>query len=165
MIITTKSNNGIDQNGKYINACFWISIIDSLKRLGIDKLSVCDIRSVAKYSGGNYEMMNFDNYKHKEEVDQLLNYFHISLALFVVKNNNKPFNSNTRYKLSNGMNISHVSILGHSYNTFILPILYYENVHFESIQNFPIKLGIYHKNSRNQSHYHSLPDVKGGVEK
>lgn len=139
--IETIQNNG--KVSKYTNACFWISLKHNLRKLGI-RTKVSQLRKIASYSGGKNEMLDFSEYKHKEEVDKVLDHFNIAVALFVVRNSNT---------------ISHVSLMGNTNNRIILPILYYEFTHFEAIINHPLRYGICGSNSLNQKHYFSLPIV------
>lgn len=138
--IKTKKNNGVVK--EFTNACFWISLKHQLKRLGI-VTKVRELRKLAGYTGGNRDMLDFSDYKHKEEVDKVLNYYNIGIALYVVRNGK----------------ISHISLMGNTFCRIIVPMLYYEFIHFEAIINQPFRYGIHQQNSKNQLEFLNLPIV------
>jgi hypothetical protein len=145
---TTIKNNGRYKN--YSNICFFISISDILQNYNIS-LSPRSLVKLSKFKGHNGEFFDTDKHIDKDLI-KLLNYLNIIIFIYPYCPKYKAINPDFY------MTIGHVDGLFNKLNNrfdmtipqnqnkckLIIPIVCYDNIHFEPIVNtkIPIKENI-----------------------
>lgn len=132
--ISTLHNDG--RYKKYYNICFFISISDILKLYGIN-ISPRRLIKVCKFKGNNGDMFDTD-YHVDDNLLKILNILNIAIFIYPYCDKIKSINSEIYYKIC----------VKNSKYKLILPIVCYNNLHYEPIVNTKIPLveEIYAKN-------------------
>ena len=125
-VISTIKNNGIYKN--YNNICFFISISDIFKNYNL-LISPRSLVKLTKFKGRNGDF--FDTYKHiDKDLIKFLNYFNIIIFIYPYCPKYKAINADFYVKIPQNQNKCKL----------IIPIVCYNNIHFEPIINTKIPL-------------------------
>jgi hypothetical protein len=130
IIFTTIKNNGRYKN--YSNICFFISISDILQNYNIS-LSPRSLVKLSKFKGHNGDFFDTDKHIDKDLI-KLLNYLNIIIFIYPYCPKYKAINPDFYVKIPQNQNKCKL----------IIPIVCYNNIHFEPIINtkIPIKENI-----------------------
>ncbi len=130
IVINTIKNNGKYKN--YSNICFFISISDILQNYNIS-LSPRSLIKLSKFKGHNGEFFDTDKHIDKDLI-KLLNYLNIIIFIYPFCPKYKAINPDFYVKIPQNQNKCKL----------IIPIVCYNNIHFEPIVNtkIPIKENI-----------------------
>jgi hypothetical protein len=121
---STIKNNGIYKN--YSNICFFISISDILQNYNIS-LSPRSLVKLSKFKGHNGEFFDTDKHIDKDLI-KLLNYLNIIIFIYPYCPKYKAINQDFYIKIPQYQNKCKL----------IIPIVCYNNIHFEPIINTKI---------------------------
>lgn len=130
IVINTIKNNGIYKN--YSNICFFISISDILQNYNLS-ISPRSLLKLTKFKGYNGEFFDTDKHIDKDLI-KFLNYFNIIIFIYPYCPKYKAINPDLYVKIPQNQNKCKL----------IIPIVCYNNIHFEPIINtkIPVKENI-----------------------
>jgi hypothetical protein len=126
IVINTIKNNGIYKN--YSNICFFISISDILQNYNLS-ISPRSLLKLTKFKGHNGEFFDTDKHIDKDLI-KFLNYFNIIIFIYPYCPKYKAINPDFYVKIPQNQNKCKL----------IIPIVCYNNIHFEPIINTKIPL-------------------------
>jgi len=124
IVINTIKNNGRYKN--YSNICFFISISDILQNYNI-LISPRSLIKLSKFKGHNGEFFDTDKHIDKDLI-KLLNYLNIIIFIYPYCPKYKAINPDFYVKIPQNQNKCKL----------IIPIVCYNNIHFEPIINTKI---------------------------
>jgi hypothetical protein len=124
--ISTLNNDG--RYKKYYNICFFISISDILKSYNVN-ISPRKLLKICKFKGKNGDMFDTDYHIDKNLLN-ILKILNIAIFIYPYCDKFRSINSQIYYKLC---------VENHKY-TLIIPIVCYNNLHYEPIVNTNIPL-------------------------
>ena len=127
---STIKNSGKYKN--YSNICFFISISDILQNYNLS-ISPRSLLKLTKFKGHNGEFFDTDKHIDKDLI-KFLNYFNIIIFIYPYCPKYKAINPDFYVKIPQNQNKCKL----------IIPIVCYDNIHFEPIVNtkIPIKENI-----------------------
>jgi len=130
IVISTIKNNGIYKN--YSNICFFISISDILQNYNLS-ISPRSLLKLTKFKGHNGDFFDTDKHVDKDLI-KFLNYLNIIIFIYPYCPKYKAINPDFYIKIPQNQNKCKI----------IIPIVCYNNIHFEPIINtkIPIKENI-----------------------
>ncbi len=126
IIISTKKNSGTYKN--YNNICFFISISDILQNYNIP-LSPRLLVKLIKFKGRNGDFFDTDKPIDKDLI-KFLNYFNIIIFIYPYCSKYNAINPDFFIKIPQNQNECKL----------IIPIVCYNNIHFEPIINTKIPI-------------------------
>jgi len=128
---STIKNSGIYKN--YNNICFFISISDILRNYNLS-ISPRSLLKLTKFKGKNGEFFDTDKHVDKDII-KFFNYLNIIIFIYPYCPKYKAINPDFYVKIPQNQNKCKL----------IIPIVCYNNIHFEPIinTNIPIKENIY----------------------
>ncbi len=130
IVINTIKNSGIYK--KYNNICFFISISDILQNYNLS-ISPRSLLKLTKFKGHNGDFFDTDKHIDKDLI-KFLNYFNIIIFIYPYCPKYKAINPDFYVKIPQNQNKCKL----------IIPIVCYNNIHFEPIINtkIPVKENI-----------------------
>lgn len=126
IVINTIKNSGIYKN--YSNICFFISISDILQNYNLS-ISPRSLLKLTKFKGRNGDFFDTDKHIDKDLI-KFLNYFNIIIFIYPYCPKYKAINPDFYVKIPQNQNKCKL----------IIPIVCYNNIHFEPIINTKIPL-------------------------
>lgn len=129
-VISTIKNSGIYKN--YSNICFFISISDILQNYNLS-ISPRSLVKLTKFKGHNGDFFDTDKHVDKDLI-KFLHYFNIIIFIYPYCHKYNAINPDFYIKIPQNQNKCKL----------IIPIVCYNNIHFEPIINtkIPIKENI-----------------------
>lgn len=124
IVINTIKNSGIYKN--YSNICFFISISDILQNYNLS-ISPRSLLKLTKFKGHNGDFFDTDKHIDKDLI-KFLNYFNIIIFIYPYCPKYKAINPDFYVKIPQNQNKCKL----------IIPIVCYNNIHFEPIINTKI---------------------------
>ena len=125
-VFSTIKNSGMYKN--YNNICFFISISDILQNYNLS-ISPRSLLKLTKFKGHNGEFFDTDKHIDKDLI-KFLNYFNIIIFIYPYCPKYKAINPDFYVKIPQNQNKCKL----------IIPIVCYNNIHFEPIINTKIPL-------------------------
>jgi hypothetical protein len=125
-VISTIKNSGIYKN--YSNICFFISISDILQNYNLS-ISPRSLVKLTKFKGHNGDFFDTDKHVDKDLI-KFLNYFNIIIFIYPYCPKYKAINPDFYIKIPQNQNKCKL----------IIPIVCYNNIHFEPIINTKIRI-------------------------
>ena len=126
IIFSTIKNTGIYKN--YNNICFFISISDILQNYDV-YISPRSLVKLAKFKGHNGDFFDTDKHIDKDLI-RFLDYFNIIIFIYPYCPKYKAINPDFYIKIPQNQNKCKL----------IIPIVCYNNIHFEPIINTKIRI-------------------------